>query len=262
MIKKYNLKHIDNIILVGDIHGNFNYLFNRINNMTYLNNTLFIVCGDIGLGFHKDEYYKEIFDYQSEQLKENNNHIAFIRGNHDNPKYFNGEHNKLFDDYKNIHVTPDYSVIETKTEHILLIGGAVSIDRVQRIKMDLYRLEISGIYEETYWVDEEFEYDDEKINHINDLFGDKISVVCSHSAPIFATPYSKNNLTSWFEQDDELEDDIDNERNLLTQLYNNLLPKQKNLKVWGYGHFHTSNLDIINDIKFKLLDILEFFEIK
>jgi len=46
-----------------------------------------------------------------------------------------------------------------------------------------------------------------------------------------------------------------------TALYEKLI-KTNNIGHWFYGHFHDSNTDYIDDTKFVLLDILEFYELK
>ncbi|MDR1762782.1 MAG: hypothetical protein LBR64_02325 [Dysgonamonadaceae bacterium] len=91
-----------------------------------------IVCGDIGMGFQKDEYYFLMFKKLNLKLSRNNNHLVMFRGNHDNPDYFNGSFKK----YRYIHIIPDYTVVSVLSINVLCVGGPVSVDRHYRINME------------------------------------------------------------------------------------------------------------------------------
>ena len=89
------------IVVSGDIHGEFNTLVYKL-------------C-----------------------VQQANNWIVFVRGNHDNPAYFNGN---AFA-YKRFIAVPDYAVIQACNRTILGVGGGISIDRVPRKeKWKLYYL--------------------------------------------------------------------------------------------------------------------------
>ena len=95
-----------------------------------MENTLLIVAGDCGFGFHEIGYYKEVVRRHRKRLNDSNNWIVFLRGNHDNPAYFDGK----TINHKRFIAVPDYSIIQTDGLTILCVGGAISIDRQYRIK--------------------------------------------------------------------------------------------------------------------------------
>jgi len=99
-----------------------------------------------------------------------------IRGNHDDPAYFQEEriHHERF------RCIPDYSVIQACGHNVLCVGGAVSIDRDYRKKHDSRHLR-SGVA--SYWADEMPVYDKERLDSISQEL--KIDTVVTHTAPSF-----------------------------------------------------------------------------
>ena len=107
-MQKLQLKG-NNICFVGDIHGEYTSIKNTINYYK-LNKCVIFFCGDIGLGFNKEQYYKDIFKKINRFCKEREIELVFIRGNHDDPTYFS-EH-KI--SYSNIRTVADYTLVEVK----------------------------------------------------------------------------------------------------------------------------------------------------
>ena len=120
-----NFPFAKNIIVSGDIHGEFNTLVFKLCVRYQMRDTLLIIAGDCGFGFEKPGYYTNMLKENSGRLSKANNWIVFVRGNHDNPAYFNG---KTFA-YKRMIAVPDYTVIQACGKSILCIGGGISIDR-------------------------------------------------------------------------------------------------------------------------------------
>lgn len=73
-----------------------------------------VVCGD----------YKKL----QKRLASNNCWLVMLRGNHDNPAYFNTIPIK----HRRFLTISDYSVIQACNHNILCVGGAVSVDRSYR----------------------------------------------------------------------------------------------------------------------------------
>ena len=92
------------IIVSGDIHGNFNQLVFKLCIQYQLTDTLLIVAGDCGFGFEKKEYYEQIVRRNAKRMNQANNWIVFVRGNHDNPAYFDG----AMLNFKRFVAVPDY----------------------------------------------------------------------------------------------------------------------------------------------------------
>lgn len=226
------------IIFCGDIHGNWKYLIDKIR-MYKMENAHIILCGDIGIGF-KNNPEKEIkeLEYWSVPLSKNNNMIYAVRGNHDDPAFFDGNHNA-----SNIKLIKDYTVLEIEDQNILCIGGATSIDRVQRREGT------------TYWKDEQPVYNEEILSN---TYG--IDIVASHTAPSLVYPHTKEGISWWMSHDEHLESDLNYERATMDKIYTKL--KEYNcVKDWYYGHFHSSyHGQRLDGTQFHLLGINEFKE--
>ena len=133
-------------------------------------------------------------------------------------------------------------VIEGK--RILFIGGATSIDRLQRTP------------DKTWWEGEIFNLDVDKL-----LECENIDVVITHTAPKFAFPIGFNSLVMGYAAyDPMLIENLTNERNALTIAYETLKGKNKITK-WFYGHFHATETTYYEDTNFHLLGINQFHQL-
>jgi hypothetical protein len=133
-------------------------------------------------------------------------------------------------------------VIEGK--RILLIGGATSIDRLQRTP------------EKTWWEGEVFNLD---VNRLSRYEG--IDIVITHTAHKFAFPIGFNSLVmSFAAYDPKLIEDLTNERNAVAIAYETLKEKNKITK-WFYGHFHTTETTYYENTNFHLLGINQFHQL-
>ena len=156
---------------------------NRSHGLQEMKDCVIIVAGDCGFGFNKEEYYHQIFNKYIPLLEQNNIFIYFVRGNHDDPSYF--EEQKI--NYERIKTVPDYSVIKIDDKNILCVGGAISIDRTYRITQNNKKLEQYAHYHKIsleeakkkcvlyYWKNEIVEYQPK--------VSEKIDIICSHTAP-------------------------------------------------------------------------------
>ena len=275
-MKTYNYKSISKIFFVGDIHGEFNDIFYSIRNKTNLpheleatphpwleedkgdnsdgsaydgeinskndcsmENSVIIFAGDCGLGFNKLAYYEQIFNDANKLFSASNTTLLFMRGNHDDPAYFEEERIN----FSHIKTIPDYSVILTQTNNILCIGGAISIDRSWRKSQEIIINRYSKSHQKKmYWDDEGIKLD---MHKLNDIFNsiDDISIVVTHSAPKFVYQ-TTTNINDWLNNDSSLYTDLQAEDRVLTELYYEL-NKHFNIKLWEYGHFHMGKEEII-----------------
>ena len=88
MINQY--KHNNQqVAIFADIHGEFELLMSKLKNTNSLNNSILICAGDIGVGFKNIEYYNKMFSTLNTVLLNMNSILYCIRGNHDDPSYFN-----------------------------------------------------------------------------------------------------------------------------------------------------------------------------
>ena len=127
------------MFILGDTHGNFTYL-------RYLINTIgkkgpIIQVGDFGMNNNVNPMEALLYGL-NKLLGEIGTKLYVIRGNHDNPYFWQGNHI-----YENIQLLPDYTIKEVEGKRVLFVGGATSIDRKVNAN---------------YWADEKFVYD--KIN--------------------------------------------------------------------------------------------------
>lgn len=222
------------MVLIGDIHGEFGVI-NRLG----ISNCNVMQVGDFGLGFSKKDM--QTMEYWNESWKSRDIHVYAIRGNHDNPMYWDGTYEGK---WSNIHLVPDYTVLELEGESWLCIGGATSIDRVFR-KQD-----------RDYWKDEVFNYDEEKLHSVLKSCG-YVDYVVTHTAPQFCYPIHTGSLVdSYCDRDAHLRLELQVERELLTRAHN-IICSYRKPEAWFYGHFHASVTEVIDGVKFKLLGVEE-----
>lgn len=253
------------IIISGDIHGDFNLLVNKICVQYKMQDTLVIVAGDCGFGFENKGYYNNIVKRNTKRMNEANNRILFVRGNHDNPAYFNGCTFK----HKRFIAIPDYSIVKACGHTLLCIGGAVSIDRSYRLKVwkqCQQKCHSSNIIsnEDTleanyYWSSESPIFKRELLDKI--ISEQTIDTVITHTSPSFCALQYKDGLRKWATNDLQLMADVQQEREVMNSIHSMLKGKQP-ITHWCYGHFHQSWHSSIEGIQFKMLDMMEFYEIK
>ena len=258
-----NIYNVDKpyVCFIGDIHGEFKSLQSMMKKLGF-KDTAYIVCGDIGLGFNKKEYYSQIFNKLTRTASKMNCEFIFIRGNHDDKRFFD----KRLINRKCFKTIPDYSVIQTPSYNILCVGGAISVDRTYRqsvlkenaLKYSFHHAcsvtEAEKLCQQVYWEDEPCYYDEEKLSQLK-LNNINIDIVCTHTCPSFVKPYGKNNIEYWLERDVKLNEDIDNERGVMDKIYNKLKEDGHNLSAWFYGHFHFHNVQFVDNTKFVMLDM-------
>lgn len=270
MIKKdndtYEFPEAQSIVICGDIHGDFNLLVNKVCMQYQMRDTLVIVAGDCGFGFENKGYYENIVKRNAKRMNECNNWIIFVRGNHDNPAYFDG---KAFM-HKRFMAIPDYSVVKACKHSVLCVGGAISIDRAYRIEswqnqMRHHRLhggsnECGDFARQYYWKDEAPVFDELKLARINEK--NAIDTVVTHTAPSFCELQKKDGLCCFAYNDSTLTDDVANERAVMDQIHETLQNQNHPITHWCYGHFHQSWHSDIDGILFKMLDIMEFYQLQ
>lgn len=147
------------LVLMGDIHGEWlGFLRDFILRFPSLN---IIQVGDFGVGFkHRIKTAYEL-EKISKSLQDAGSELYVIRGNHDNPKYFQKTNNPA----ANITFLADYSTLEgPQGQKIQLVGGGISIDRIDRV------------INKSWWAYEKVNYQPELIQQC-DIF-------ISHVAPL------------------------------------------------------------------------------
>ncbi|MBR6269387.1 MAG: metallophosphoesterase, partial [Bacteroidales bacterium] len=242
---------VKQVVVSGDIHGDFKTLVYKLCLQYGYTDTLLIVAGDCGFGFEKPGYYETIYNHVAGRLKKANNWVVFIRGNHDDPSYFAEE--KIH--YARWRCVPDYSVIRAAGHNILCVGGAVSIDRKMRKRQNIDRLAFGHTETASWWADEAPVFNQEEIDAIpKDIL---IDTVVTHTSPSYCELITKDGLKDWLIYDPGLKWDTQKERETMDQLAT-ALQGHHPVKQWFYGHFHRTWSGVRQGIRYSMLDIMEF----
>ena len=256
MNKVYKYPDAKSLVICGDIHGDFVPLVYEITVRYGMRDTLVIVAGDCGFGFEKPDAYNNIFRRIEKRLVQNNCWIAMVRGNHDDPAYFElqADGNTLIH-HARWQTVPDYTVIQACGRMVLCVGGAVSVDR--QIRMREMERHLGKRY---YWPNETVRYDAEALEAIRNA-GLKVDTVVTHTAPSMCEFQSKQGLATWAQCDATLLDDCNAERAAMDDIIVHLKQDKHPLERWYYGHFHNSWHSEIDGVWFKMLDIMELLEV-
>lgn len=228
-----NLDNNKQIVLLGDIHGEYSVIEKFCENFS---DTNIIQVGDFGIGFQQNKSKESrILKNICSFLKKSNNKLFVIRGNHDDPSYFD---NRKIDD--EITFLSDYSLLIKDNKRILCVGGGISIDRTLRK---------SGI---SWWEGEIFNLDPDKVV--------KSDVLITHVAPK-DFPISKeetNPMVVNFSLDDKtLIQELKQEKNMVQQLSDLSQAKRH-----YFGHYHIAMNYPTNNRKYRCININEFLELK
>lgn len=246
------------IVVVGDIHGEFNKLIHKCCVRYKVRDALIVVAGDCGVGFERPGYYDYVYERNRRYLSGSNCWLVMLRGNHDNPAYFNGPHRLCHARFMTV---PDYSVLTACGHVVLCVGGAVSVDRMLRKNSPYYRPAESSapLERNVYWEDEIPVFDSAKLEAIVAAF--EIDTVITHTAPLVCDRIVKLGLFSFSIDDERLLVDVEEERAVMERLRTALLEHGQPLRYWFYGHFHQSWHYEIDGVLYNMLDVMEFMEL-
>jgi DNA repair exonuclease SbcCD nuclease subunit len=232
------------IIAIGDVHGKFDQLVLKMKVVLEGNTGVnFVQLGDFGLGFEKPVVdWNRLYDVNS-MLQKSNSMMYVIRGNHDNPAFWDWGTNFHF---SNIEFVPDdYTrIIEDKVCYFA--GGAVSVDRTRRRQ---------GI---DYWCGET--YNPKPVRYITD----KIDILFTHDVYHPSSPYTIANsaVVNYFaDVDENLIEDLQISQSVMENLYNDIIQTNPNF-VWYHGHYHESHVTNNNEQITHSLSELEFKEVR
>ncbi len=250
----------DHLIFLGDTHGRNMQIAPQLLSKFGLDNkdeTKAIVhVGDFGIGFKTVMGDKLEMDYLNERLKKYDVTLYIVRGNHDDPIWFNSDFhdvNELLEDWSNIVFVPDHTLltleVKGKEEPIKIYcnGGAVSVDRIRRT---------TG---RSYWTNEKFNLPtQEQLDEIPD----DLDIIVTHTRPLGVMPVGIDNIQGWILEDGQLEEDLKREAQDMWVMFDAI--REKN-KLSGkeinhfYGHFHMHLSSRTNHIKHTGLNINELY---
>ena len=211
------------ISFLGDIHGDFSPIY-RWN--THNENSFLIQVGDFGVGF--SDVTPQRLANIDRVLGEGNNTVYVIRGNHDDPTWFN---NSTKDTYTHLKFVEDDTILEILGKKILCVGGGISLDRKFRKEG------------KNYWPGEPMVYDDklESLLPNNDIDIVVTHVMSNNVHALGDSPF----VREMCHDDTYLKRDMDKEQEELSKLFTTVAsnirgtwgPKER---MWFYGHYHES----------------------
>ena len=229
------------LFFCGDIHGEFrSFVFNALDKYQITNSDI-VILGDFGVGFDNSlcNQYSRI-EYR---LKNANVKVWVLRGNHDSDVYFSDEEKYS---YPYLRFMEDHKVYRLADHDLYIIGGACSTDITWRLEAN-EKLAARGKDRRVWWPGEE-------VVKKYDNLPDKVDIILSHTAPIGFLPIT----TRFSETPDWQYKKIVEERTYLQHL---LTEDGIRADYWFYGHFHQSWHCKIDNVMFRMLDIMELHEI-
>ena len=238
----------------GDTHG-MRPVFTIIDRFKIEKSNL-IHVGDFGLGFVSIMQDVKNLEVVDEMLMDTQNKLYVVRGNHDNPIFWDKSKGLNLPKLHNIHLVDDYSVLDIENKKILCVGGGISIDRQLRKDDKPYP---------SWWQDEEFQWHPGKFNRVVNSH-DTMDIIVTHSAPSACYPRGVDApiVNDWhgieLQHGNNLKGELQMERKKIDMLKDAVLKAYKPTN-WFYGHFHTSKTEIIDSVKFQALNINEICEI-
>lgn len=216
---------------VGDIHGDIPTFLHVIEYYDIKDCSL-ILLGDVGIFRYRD--YKRYIP-MDEECRSRNIKVYAIRGNHDNPGFYQHRPNltaigkRFWDKFTNFTYIPDCAIVEINGNRGIAIGGATSIDRCAR--KNWHKQEYSkSLYAHGDWWKDEILPETSKID-------EKVDFILSHTGPrpTKTTILNESNC-SFMRLDFTLKADLNAENRRLEEIQAQFKPKK-----WWFGHFHIND---------------------
>lgn len=220
--------NIDNtpVYLIGDLHTNYKQFKEQFEADESLRDCVFIFLGD--MDFRNEETAFNQFKKLDKLLTERNINSYVIRGNHDNPKFWNPdecsiniEDISLWGKFKSFKPIGSHTRININGNVGIIISGAVTINRSELTE---------GV---NYWS----EYD--KVDLPPDFidYGEglkNIDFIIGHTGPVYSDIFKEQKTgCEKYLKDGFLVNDLENEQKQLRSILKRYRPKR-----WYCGHYH------------------------
>ena len=231
------------LYICGDIHGEIKRLVHDATHRLKIRCADILVVGDFGAGFGRpnsmDVRYREI----RSALEENDICLYTIRGNHDDPAFFDGQH-----DYERLHFLPDHKMIELCGKRIYPIGGAVStdIDLIDPLTRKSRRMQNDSLIK--FGSSKRIWWDGEAPAQNTEGLPESTDIIVSHEAPLSFAPTLIREL---YVREDTWQQVIESRR------YLDYVLKAVKPPLWFYGHYHHHYEGVVEDTMYRGLDIGE-----
>lgn len=233
------------IFCIGDIHGKFDRLASLLEQLPV--GATAVCVGDIGLGF-RDTQSPLCLDGPDKVARERNQTIWLVRGNHDDPDIWNFSRYAWNDHLTNIRIPPDIHRMMIDNIHVVMIGGATSLDRGHPDRID----------GENWWSNEAVSASAlSSVERLVESYG-KADLLITHVGPFEALPGMDRDEESFLYYsniDPELRLDVKTERQLISQIVASCQPKQV-----AFGHYHVPEETILGRTKYRCCAELEIWQ--
>lgn len=229
---------IKNWLVTGDCHGDFTRFYEYKTKRILPQEIAFIILGDAGFNF----FLNETDNIKKEYVNQLGYRIYCVRGNHEARPQSILNMKLIYDEdvdgqvwfqekYPNIRYFMDYGEYWINHNHILVIGGAYSVDKY-------YRLYRKGLTEEdnnpkiTGWfIDEQLSKDEMKAAEFMYQY-ESFDFVFSHTCPFSFRPTDL--FLNCIDQSK-----VDNSM----ELWLDKIKDKINWSIWLFGHFHKDRLE-------------------
>jgi hypothetical protein len=216
--------------LLGDHHSNYDDLISALLRRG-LRQCRIIHVGD------GEEGYADSWDHETPEHLDNSFakldiEYLSIRGNHSNPNVFDGSVN-----LPNFQLLPDYSRLELDGQSWLFVGGAISINRLDREPG------------KNWWIEEEMILDETRAQPAD--------VMVTHTGPSWLAP-PRNAMVDYYAAAEvaigtaTLHRELHDEATRLDRLFKLVRPRQ-----WYFGHHHHSATHHHDKCTIRQLDVAE-----
>lgn len=216
--------------LLGDHHSNYNDLIRALLRRG-LRQCRIIHVGDGEEGY-PGSWDSETPEYLDNAFASLEIEYLSIRGNHSNPHVFDGSINM-----SNFKLLPDYARMEIDEETWLFVGGAISIDRINRIPG------------ETWWIAEDMILDETRAQPAD--------VLVTHTSPSWTLP-PRSDLVDYYAAAEADIGTTSLKRELLDEAArHDRLFELVRPRIWYHGHHHRSATLQVDGCTIRQLGIAE-----
>ncbi len=233
--------------ICGDIHGELSNLVWKAARQLKIRNADILIVGDFGAGFGRPKSMDVAYAKVCAVLEENNISLYTIRGNHDDPVFFDGLHN-----FERLHFLQDHRIVELCGKKIYPIGGAVStdIDLVDPLTRKSRRMQNDALFR--FGSSKRIWWPDETPVQITENLPESADIIASHDAPLsFEPPLMRDAHVR-----DNTWQKVVEFRRYLDFVLRTVKPSQ-----WFYGHFHNHYEGIFQGTHYLGIDIAEMTQV-
>jgi Icc-related predicted phosphoesterase len=214
------------LAILGDIHGDFYMLQQKVDQAIAKGASALIQVGDFG-------YYKHLLDRLWKC--ELDIPVYWIDGNHEEHEHLQGI-TDILEIHNNCFFVPRGKILELDNRVIAFMGGAASIDKGIRLRKKLHWTHLENIMQSDL---------DNLLNNLK-LFDNKVDMMISHVPPqgVISRNFTKNVFKFFGVPNDWKDENAD----IIESIWNNLGKPQLYC-----GHMHIS----VSDGNCQILDINE-----